>query len=90
MIYTVVFWGPEVLITCNSSQTWNMLDWKLNKEKQNEADKQKGVTGMQISATLQGSFWLLSLKPPAVLVTHTDTFFSDIHRSYRRAVKHVA
>ena len=90
MIYMVVFWGPEVLITCNSSQTWNILDWKLNKEKQNEVDNQKGITGMQISATLQGSFCLLSLKPPTILVTHTDTFFSDIHRSYHCAVKHVA
>lgn len=52
MIYMVVFWGPEVLITCNSPQTWNILDWKLNKEKQNETDNQKGIIGMQISATL--------------------------------------
>ena len=51
MLCMVVFWGP-VLITCNSPQTWNILDWKLNKEKQKETDNQKGIIGMQISATL--------------------------------------
>ena len=66
---------------------WNVNFIKRRKGKKKQMDYRRRTIRIQIPASLQVSFYVISMKPSAALALHADVILSNIHTSYTCTMK---